>query len=69
MVKVGQKKRFGVIDVGGEVGEVGETGGGAGGGVGGAGSASVAAPAVSVPNEAPPEGVAEEAQVQSISKS
>ena len=56
MVKVGQKKRFGVIDVGGELGEVG-------------GAGSGAAAAVGVPNETPPEGVAEEAHVQSISKS
>ena len=75
MVKVGQKKRFGVIDVSGEVGDVGEVGGGgsdggAGSGVGGAGGAgSGAAPAVGVPNETPPEGVAEEAHVQSMSKS
>ena len=65
MVKVGQKKRFGVIDVGGEVGEVGEVGGGGSDGEVGSGAAA----AVGVPNETPPEGVAEEAHVQSISKS
>ena len=56
MVKVGQKKRFGVIDVG-EVGEVGEVGGG--GGAGGAGGTDSGA--VGVPNGAPPEGVEGEA--------
>ena len=63
MVKVGQKKRFGVIDVGGE------TGGGGGGGGSDGGAGSGAAPGVGVPNEAQPEGVAEEAHVHSISKS
>ena len=59
MVKVGQKKRFGVIDVGevGEVSEVGEVGGG--GGAGGAGGTDSSA--VGVPNGAPPEGVEGEA--------
>jgi hypothetical protein len=52
VVKVGQKKRFGVIDVG-EVGEVGEVGGG--GGAGGAGGTDSSA--VGVPNGALPEGV------------
>ena len=59
MVKVGQKKRFGVIEVG-EVGEVGE------GEVGGGGAAGAASAAVAVPDEAPPEGVTREAQVPTI---
>ena len=58
MVKVGQKKRFGVIEVGevgdgGEVGEVGEVGGG--------GAAGAASGALAVPDEAPSEGVTQEA--------
>ena len=61
MVKVGQKKRFGVIEVG-EVGEVGE------GEVGGGGAAGAASGAIAVPDEAPPEGVTQEAQVPSIPK-
>ena len=59
MVKVGQKKRFGVIEVG-EVGEVGE------GEVGGGGAAGAASGAIAVPDEAPPEGVTREAQVPTI---
>ena len=62
MVKVGQKKRFGVIEVGdgGDGGEVGEVGGG--------GAAGAASGALAVPDEAPSEGVTQEAQVQSIPK-
>ena len=58
---MGQKKRFGVIEVGvvgdgGEVGEVGEAGE-----VGGGGAAAAASGALAVPDEAPPEGVTQEA--------
>ena len=55
MVKVGQKKRFGVIEVGevGDGGEVGEVGGG--------GAAGAASGALAVPDEAPSEGVTQEA--------
>ena len=58
---MGQKKRFGVIEVGvvgdgGEVGEVGEAGE-----VGGGGAAAAASGALAVPDEAPSEGVTQEA--------
>ena len=56
---MGQKKRFGVIEVG-DGGEVGEVGGG--------GAAGAASGALAVPDEAPSEGVTQEAEVQSIPK-